>query len=68
MKVGDMVKRRPLTFHEYGESGDGKAPGKAMTGRVVYIHPLGRYHVVEFELRGGPVRESFLGVNDDGTD
>lgn len=64
MKVGDMVKRRPLTFHEYGESGDGKAPGKAMTGRVVYIHPQGRYHTVEFELPGGKVRESFLGVGD----
>lgn len=31
MKVGDIVKRRPVTFHEYGESGDGKAPRKAMT-------------------------------------
>lgn len=31
---------------------------------VVYIHPQGRYHTVEFELPGGKVRESFLGVGD----
>lgn len=33
-------------------------------GRVVYIHPKGYYHTVEFELNGGHVRESFKGVSD----
>ena len=31
---------------------------------VVYIHPKGHYHTVEFELNGGHVRESFKGVSD----
>lgn len=32
--------------------------------RVVYIHPKGYYHTVEFELNGGHVRENFKGVSD----
>jgi hypothetical protein len=35
---------------------------RPMSGRVVYIHPLGRFHLVEFDTPGGPVRETFLGV------
>lgn len=62
MKLGQIVTRYPQTFHD--TDGEKNAPRKPMKGKVVYIHPLGRYHVVEFELRGGPVRESFLGVND----
>ena len=56
------MTRYPQSFRE--TDGERNAPRKPMKGKVVYIHPLGRYHVVEFELRGGPVRESFLGVND----
>ncbi len=60
MRVGDKVVRTPLTF---GECIDGqKDARRSMTGRVVYIHPRGRYHTVEFALRGGTVRESFLGA------
>lgn len=32
---------------------------KSMVGRVVYIHPKGRYAVLEFEGAGGKARESF---------
>ena len=32
---------------------------KSMVGRVVYIHPEGRYAVLEFEGPGGKSRESF---------
>lgn len=35
---------------------------RPMSGRVVYIHPLGRFHLVEFDTPGGPVREAFWGV------
>lgn len=35
---------------------------RPMSGRVVYIHPLGRFHLVEFDMPGGPVREAFWGV------
>jgi len=30
-----------------------------MVGRVVYIHPKGKYAVLEFEGPGGKARESF---------
>lgn len=60
MRIGDKVSRVPLTFtsaepglHEHT---------KRKTGTVVYIHPKGRYHIVEFQTRGGPVREAFMGV------
>lgn len=62
MKLGQRVTRYPETFHE--RDGERNAPRKATSGRVVYIHPQGRYHTVEFELRGGKVRESFQGVKD----
>lgn len=32
---------------------------KSMVGRVAYIHPKGRYAVLEFEGPGGTARESF---------
>lgn len=62
MKVGDIVTRRPITFNE--KEGEGNTPVKAMKGRVVYVHPKGRYHTVEFQLRDGVLRESFLGVQE----
>ena len=32
---------------------------KSMVGRVVYIHPEGRYAVLEFEGTGGKAKEAF---------
>ena len=60
MELGDRVKRVPETFGLSEHTGPGARP--ALTGTVVYIHPKGRYHTVEFILRGGRVRESFPGV------
>lgn len=62
MKVGDIVKRRPITFRPSFENPS--LPAKIMKGEIVYIHPQGRYHVVEFDTPGGKIRESFLGVDD----
>lgn len=59
MKVGDKVSRRPVSF---GEREDRLAPRPVMTGRIVYIHPKGRFHIVEFDTPGGPIRESFHGT------
>ena len=42
----------------------GKQEHRPMTGKVTYIHPRGRYHLVEFETWGGTVRECFQGVAD----
>lgn len=60
VKVGDRVTRRPVSFTD---STDGSKAAREMSGAVVYVHPQGRYHVVEFG-RGGDraVRESFPGV------
>ena len=60
MKIGQKVTRYPVSFSEP----DGKEGQKPVTGTVVYIHPLGRFHIVEFELRGGKVQESFQGTED----
>lgn len=58
VRVGDLVIRCPVSFSDT----EAKHAGP-MRGRVVYVHPQGRFHVVEFALRGGPVRESFAGVS-----
>lgn len=36
-----------------------EGPGRFMMGKVVYVHPQGRFAVLEFEGRWGTVRESF---------
>ena len=61
MKLGEKVVRMPETFRDYGE--EGRTP-RAVAGRVTYIHPKGRFHMVEFETSGGALRECFLGVGD----
>lgn len=60
MELGDRVKRVPETFGLSEHTGPGARP--ALTGTVVYIHPKGRYHTVEFQTPGGPVQECFEGV------
>ena len=43
--IGDRVSRKPQTFPKSIDA----TPGKAMMeGVVVYVHPRGRFHVVEF--------------------
>ena len=60
LQVGDRVSRVCVTLT--GQDGfNAKEPAR-LTGRVVWIHPLERFHVVEFQLGGGIVRECFLGV------
>lgn len=61
MKLGEKVVRMPETFRDYGE--ESWTP-RAVAGRVTYIHPKGRFHMVEFETPGGALRECFLGVGD----
>lgn len=57
--VGDIVVRRPVTFCDR-DSAEGT---KLARGRVVYVHPEGRFHVVEFDEGSRAVRESFAGVS-----
>lgn len=58
VQLGERVRRRPKTF----TCTIGKRATRAMEGRVVFVHSEGRFHVVEFQTMGGPLRESFLGV------
>lgn len=58
MKIGDKVTRQVVTMSDPTV----KENKRTMTGRVVYIHPEERYHVVEFVFPLGSVRESFPGV------
>lgn len=54
VRVGDAVQRRPISFSDSDTKN-----ASLLWGTVVYVHPAGRFHVVEFE-KG--VRESFSGV------
>lgn len=64
MKLGDKVVRLPVTIDHpvMTDRGAIRSERSPMKGRVVYIHPLGRFHLVEFDTPGGPVREAFFGV------
>ena len=58
IKLGDRITVKPTTFDVPGEKGR----AKAIPGTVVYVHPAGRYCVLEFDVgRREPatVRESF---------
>lgn len=62
VRLGEILKRRPVTISR--EDPDGKKiEGGAMTGKVVYIHPGGRFFTLEFQTAGGPLRESFQAVD-----
>lgn len=61
VQIGDSVVRKPVTFSRYDEDLK-KHTQAAMRGKVVYVHPQGRFHTVEFMTAGGPIRESFKGV------
>lgn len=60
MKIGDIVTRHPITLDVIG-----KPDGQDMKGKVVYIHPKHRFHVVEFGIGKSAIRESFLGIGSD---
>lgn len=63
VRVGDKVTRVPNSIEELREPGSVALVCKPMRGVVVYVHPKGRFHVVEFEnARGEKLRESFMGV------
>ena len=64
MKLGDKVVRMPVTieYPDITDRGAIRSEQRPMSGRVVYIHPLWRFHLVEFDTPGGPVREAFWGV------
>lgn len=63
VKLGERVMRLP-SFNVIDEDATGrKRPvKKPLWGRVVYIHPKKRFHVVEFDVYGNYVRETYPGI------
>ena len=59
LKISQEVVRTPETIFEEAH---GKAIRRPMRGRVDYIHPRGRFHIVAFEVRGKTIKETFQGV------
>ena len=57
VQLGERVRRIPGTLSCAVDKS-----ARPMEGKVVYIHPKGRFHTVEFQTMGGPVRESFAGI------
>lgn len=58
LKVGDKVKRRINS----GMGAMKEALPISAWGTVIFVHPKGRFHVVEFQGVSGTFRESFLGL------
>jgi hypothetical protein len=67
LRIGQKVTRTPVSIETLAPGGRSEfgcsLQQRPMRGTVVYIHPKGRFHVVEFEnSRGDKLRESFMGV------
>ncbi len=58
LTIGKEVKRMPSIHIDE----QGRRTAGTVKGEVIYIHPRGRFHVVQFTFPGGSFRESFLGV------
>ena len=59
LEIGLEVVRTPQTIFEEEH---GKEIRRPRQGRVDYIHPLGRFHIVAFRVRGKIIKETFRGV------
>lgn len=38
------------------------AVGRTMNGKVVFVHPTGRFYTVEFETKHGKIRENYFTI------
>ena len=61
MRVGDKITWTPSAFESEvsGERADKMRKLRAVTGRIVYIHPAGRYYMAEARVNGAVLRECF---------
>ncbi len=57
--IGDELQLVPKTFYNTDCTDGNHYPKKPLTGKVVYIHPKGRFITAEFKVGTGAVRESF---------
>lgn len=56
LRLGDRVER-PISC--IAEKKNGIIRPIKSRGKIVYIHPKGRYYVVEFDMPRGKIRESY---------
>lgn len=60
-KLGEKIRFVPSCFENQKLTGPGgKILERTLTGRVIYIHPKGRFYVVAANCGDGTVREAFL--------
>lgn len=66
MRVGDTVRKIISCSATSGQTG-ATAPEEQVvrTGKVVYVHPKGRYYVAEFDFPDGKIRECYREGNVD---
>lgn len=62
VKVGEHYWYHPLSFSTMTDKGVPQQGDTIRRGKVLWVHPKGRFHVVGFETPRGVVRESFPGV------
>lgn len=60
VRLGQKVKRTP-SWHFKGGYNEANTP--KLSGYVRYIHPNGRYYMVEFPVRDGVIRECYIGMD-----
>lgn len=65
LKVGDIVKKRISCSCTSGLNGFMQEEMVRRTGTVVYVHPKGRFYVVEFAFPDGKIRECYREVKAD---
>lgn len=61
MRVGDTVRKKISSSSTGGYTG-GRAyveESIVRTGKVVYVHPQGRYYTVAFALPDGTIKECY---------
>ncbi len=59
MRVGDPITFLPDCWVHGQGSESVQARTGAVRGKVVYIHPKGRYYVAEGQVGGRTIREAF---------
>lgn len=66
MKVGDTVRKIITVSATSGITGE-RTPEETIVreGKVVYVHPKGRFYTAEFALPFGTIRESYRDGEDD---